>query len=277
MLAVAALALALWFPLTALVNYGPAKRALDRGAELECKTALACTYSLRSPVLPAPAQVVNGMVSMALPLTSKDAIGVNMLYTGLETLIGLALAGIVGMGVAILLALSRPFERSVLPWVVASQTVPIVALAPMLAVVLGRYGVSGLLPKAIIAAFIAFFPVAVGVAKGLRSPDPLALDLMRTYDATTPQVFAKLRLPTSLPYLFTAFKVAAAAALVGSMIAEIATVNFTGLGTMLLGRSYYGDIVGLWVIMIFSSLLGIALVSFIAALEQVVTPWRRAS
>jgi NitT/TauT family transport system permease protein len=158
---------------------------------------------------------------------------------------------------------------------VASQTVPVVAIAPMLAVLLGQYGVQGWFPKAIIAAYIAFFPISIGVAKGLRSPDALALDLMKTYNASSLQTFSVLRFPASVPYLFTAFKVSAAAALVGSIIGEISTISTGGLGKMLAENSRASDVVGTWVIMLASSLLGIALVALVNRLEGWVTPWQR--
>ena len=141
------------------------------------------------------------------------------------------------MGLAVALVASRAFERVTLPWLIASQTVPVIALAPMLAVVLGQYGVQGWLPKALIAAYIAFFPVAVGVAAGLRSPDPMQEDLLTTYRASGWQTFWTLRLPASVPFLFTSLKVAATAALIGSIVAEISTISFSGLGKMLAENS----------------------------------------
>jgi NitT/TauT family transport system permease protein len=190
-------------------------------------------------------------------------------------LVGLGLAALVGLGFAVLLVASRAFEKAILPWLVASQTVPVVAIAPMLAVLLGQYGVQGWFPKAIIAAYIAFFPISIGVAKGLRSPDALALDLMKTYNASSLQTFSVLRFPASVPYLFTAFKVSAAAALVGSIVGEISTISEGGLGKMLAENSRASDVVGTWVIMLASSLLGILLVALVNRLEGWVTPWQR--
>ncbi len=173
------------------------------------------------------------------------------------------------------MAPSRAFERSLLPWIVASQTVPIIAIAPMLVVVLGQYGVQGWLPKAIIAAYIAFFPIAIGVAKGLKSPDPLSLDLMKTYNANNWQTYLKLRFPASIPYLFTAFKVAMTAALIGAIVAEISTISFQGIGKMLAENSRASDVVAMWVIMLSSAVLGILLVALVNWLERLLTPWQR--
>ncbi len=277
MLVVALVVVALYYPLMLLANVPVAQQALDNGAALECKTTVACASSLRSPVLPAPMQLWTGFRSLVLPLTAPTSILPNAWATAGNTLLGLLLATLVGIFFAIGIVASRAFERSLLPWVVASQTVPIIALAPMLVVVLGQYGVQGALPKAIIAAFVAFFPITIGVAKGLRSPDPLALELMKTYNASDQQTYLKLRFPASVPYLFTAFKVAITAALIGAIVAEISTVGFQqGLGRMLFENSRASDVVSIWVIMLSSALLGILLVALVGWVERWVTPWQRA-
>lgn len=275
MLLVAAIFAALYWPLMLAANVGPAGRTLASGAELNCKTALACATQLRNPVLPAPAQLSQGFVRLSTPVASPLALPYNVGVTAGETLLGLLLATVTGLGLALLLVASRAFERATLPWLVASQTVPVVAIAPMLAVLLGQYGVQGFLPKAIIAAYIAFFPVAVGMSRGLRAAEPLHLDLLRTYHASAAQTFGKLRFPASLPYLFTALKVAVTSALVGSIVAEISTISFSGLGKMLAENSRASDTVALWVIMGYGALLGVALVGLIGALERWVTPWTR--
>ncbi|GAA5533048.1 ABC transporter permease [Deinococcus aluminii] len=274
MLAVLVVAALLYLPLMLWANVGPASRALASGADLGCPTALACATQLRNPVLPAPGQLVQGFRSLSVPPTAPTSAPYNGVVTGGETLLGLVLATGLGLVLAALLVLSRSFERATLPWLVASQTVPIVAIAPMLAVLLGQYGVQGFVPKALIAAYIAFFPVAVGMSRGLRSPDALQLDLMRTYSASPARVFFQLRLPASLPYLFTALKVAVTAALVGSIVAEISTISFSGLGKMLAENSRASDTIALWVIMGYGAALGVALVALVGLLERVVTPWR---
>lgn len=278
MLTLALVALLLYVPLVVWANYGPADRAIRRGATMACGAdALACAFSLPSPVVPAPAQLARGLVNLNWPPFIETAVPYNAAVTALEAVAGLVLAAAAGLGFAVLLVGSRAFERAMMPWLVASQTVPIIAVAPMLAVVLGQYGVAGWVPKAIIAAFIAFFPIAVGVAKGLRSADPLALDLMRSYDATPAQTFVRLRFPASLPFLFTGFKVAMAAALVGAIVAETSVVSLAGLGKMLAENSRASDAVGLWVVMIGCALLGIVLVAAVGWVERRVTPWRRAA
>jgi NitT/TauT family transport system permease protein len=272
---IVALVLIALYPIAAfLANLAPAERLLQSGADLGCKTAAACAFQLRNPVIPGPNQLLLGLANLMWPLNSPTSVPYNAFFTGLETLVGLFLASILGVAIAALLVLSKAFEKAMLPWLIASQTVPIIAIAPMLAVLLGRFGVAGWLPKAIIATYIAFFPVAIGVAKGLRSADPLALDLMKTYNASTAQTFWLLRLPAALPYLFTALKVAAAAALIGSIVGESSTVSFEGLGAMLAQNARASDIVATWVMMIGSSALGIGLVALLGLIERLVTPWR---
>ena len=133
-----------------------------------------------------------------------------------------------------------------MPWIVASQTVPIIALAPMIVVILNQFDIGGITPKAVIAAYLSFFPITVGMAKGFRSPDPLQLDLMRTYSATRSQVLTKLRAPASLPFFFASMKIGVAAALVGAVVAEVTKSEDGGLGARLLAGSYYGQTVQIW-------------------------------
>ena len=133
-----------------------------------------------------------------------------------------------------------------MPWVIASQTIPILAIAPMIIVVLNAVGISGLLPKATISMYLSFFPIAVGMTKGLRSPEVMHLDLMRTYSASASQTFWKLRLPAAVPFLITSMKVAISIALVGAIVGELPTGAVAGLGARLLAGSYYGQTVQIW-------------------------------
>ncbi len=275
MLTVALVVVVLSFPLMVFLNAQSAQRLLDRGAELPCGSALSCAFNLRSPVIPAPNQLLEDFPKAFFPLTDPNSIPFHGFFTALATVLGLLLAGVVGLGLAVLLTVSRAFERAVLPWLVASQTVPVIAIAPMLAVVLGSNGVQGLLPKVLISAYIAFFPIAVGVAKGLKSPDLLQVDLMRTYNASSVQMFAKLRFPASVPFLFTAFKIAMTAALIGAIVSESSTITDAGLGRLLSENSRASDSRSLWLVMFGSAALGIALVALVGVVERLVTPWRR--
>ena len=133
-----------------------------------------------------------------------------------------------------------------MPWAIASQTIPILAIAPMIIVVLNSIGLEGLIPKSLISAYLSFFPVVVGMVKGLRSPGAMDLDLLRTYSASGAETFWKLRLPASVPFLFASMKVGVAAALVGTIVAELPTGARFGLGARLLTGSYYGQTIQIW-------------------------------
>ncbi len=133
----------------------------------------------------------------------------------------------------------------------------------MIIVVLNAVGVQGLLPKAFISMYLSFFPVVVGMVKGLNSPDTSYLDLMRTYSASDLQTFFKLRLPTSLPYLFTSMKIAVAISLVGAIVAELPTGAVEGLGARLLAGSYYGQTVQIWSALVVASILAAVMVVLI--------------
>lgn len=157
---------------------------------------------------------------------------------------------------------------SVMPWAIASQTIPILAIAPMIIVVLNSVGIQGIVPKAIISAYLSFFPVVVGMVAGLRSPDVMQLDLMRTYHASRAQTFWKLRLPSSMPYLFTSLKVGIAASLVGAIVGELPTGAVAGLGARLLSGSYYGQTVQIWSALIAAAVVAAALVGLIGIAQR---------
>ena len=195
----------------------------------------------------------------------------SLVYHGWVTLSATALGFVFGSGFGILLAIgivhNRAMDMSVMPWAIASQTIPIVAIAPMIIVVLNSIGVAGLVPKAIIAAYLSFFPVVVGMVKGLRSPDGMQLDLLRTYNASAAQALWKLRLPASMPYLFASLKVGIAASLVGTIVAEL-PLGGAGLGTRLLAGSYYGQTIQIWATLFAAALLAAAMVGLVGAVQR---------
>ena len=184
------------------------------------------------------------------------------------TLLGFAIGSTLGTLLAIGIVHSRVMDLSVMPWAIASQTIPILAIAPMIIVVLNSVGVQGLLPKAIISAYLSFFPVTVGMVKGLRAPAAVDLDLMRTWNAGAARVLVSLRLPASTPYLFASLKIAVAAALVGAIVGELPTGAVSGLGARLLAGSYYGQTVQIWSALFGAAILAAALVAVIAAVER---------
>src|SRR5262245_26000262 len=198
----------------------------------------------------------------------------NAAYTALESLIGFALGGVTGLVLAVGFAHSRWLERGLLPYVVASQTVPILAIAPMVVVWLGTSWFS----KAVIAAYLTFFPVTVNMSRGLRAVDPDALALMRALAASSRQVFFKLRLPASLPYLFTALRISATASVIGAIVGELPVGSRFGMGVVIINAAQYYNWrpANLWAAIAVSALIGIAFYRAVAVLERRVIRWRPA-
>ncbi|MCB2111250.1 MAG: ABC transporter permease [Defluviimonas sp.] len=271
-LTVLAAIVALWYAGAVWMNsqwsYDQAARA---GVEVSLTEVVAETMHQDRPVLPAPHQVLAGLWEglFGQKITSKRS----LVYHGWVTLEATLLGFVIGTGLGILLAVgivhNRAMDLSVMPWAIASQTIPILAIAPMVIVVLASLGVTGLLPKSIISAYLSFFPVVVGMVKGLRSPDAMQLDLMRTYGAGAWPVFWKLRLPASMPFLFASLKVSAAASLVGAIVGELPAGAVAGLGARLLSGSYYGQTVQIWAALLAAAMLAAALVIAIGAIERV--------
>jgi NitT/TauT family transport system permease protein len=157
-----------------------------------------------------------------------------------------------------------------MPWIIASQTVPILAIAPMIIVVLGSIGLTGLLPKSLISMYLCFFPITIGMVKGLTAPDPMQLDLLRTYNASRSQVLTSLRFPAAVPFLFASLKVAVAIALTGAIVGELPTGAQGGLGARMLGGSYYGQTIQIWAALVAAAAVAAGLVHAVGLLERVV-------
>jgi NitT/TauT family transport system permease protein len=202
-------------------------------------------------------------------MTSKRSLVYHSWVTLSATLLGFAFGTILGTSLAVGIVYNRTMDMSVMPWVITSQTVPILAVAPMIIVVLNAVGISGLLPKAMISMYLSFFPVVVGMVKGLRSPDAMQLDQMRTWHASASQMFWRLRLPSSMPYFFTSLKIAMAASLVGAIVGELPTGAVAGLGARLLAGSYYGQTIQIWSALILAAVLAASLVGIIGVLQRV--------
>src|SRR5215217_9722893 len=151
------------------------------------------------------------------------------LFTAKEAAVGFALGASIGFGLGVILAHSRLLQRGLLPYIVASQTVPILAIAPMVVIWLGGRGLPDWLSVSVISAYLTFFPVTINVLRGLDSAEPRALELMRSYAATRLRILWKVRIPASLPFVFTALKVSATASVVGAIIGELPASIQSGL------------------------------------------------
>lgn len=245
-------------------------QAARAGVELTTPQMIVNTLTQDRPILPAPHQVAAGLYDgiAGQAITSRRSLVWHAWVTLSATLAGFAIGAGAGILLAVGIVHSRSMDQSVMPWAVASQTVPILAIAPMVIVVFASAGVTGLLPKAIIAAWLSFFPVLVGMVKGLRTPDAMQLDQMKSWSASDNQQFWRLRLPSSLPYLFTSLKVAIAAALVGTIVGELPAGATAGLGARLLSGSYYGQTVQIWSALFAAALLAAGLVAIVGIIEK---------
>lgn len=269
--AVVALIILVWYALAVALNWPQVSERMHKdGGNPTISQIIAGTWSMERPVLPAPDQIVAEFVktTFEVKVTAKKSLVYHAGITASATLLGFALGTLLGIGLAIGIVHLRTLDRSLMPWIIASQTVPILAIAPMIIVVLGNIGLTGLVPKSIISMYLCFFPVTIGMVKGLRSPDPMQLDLMRSYNASAAQILWKLRLPASVPFLFASLKVAVAISLTGAIVGELPTGASAGLGARLLSGSYYGQTVQIWSALFMAAFLGMALVYSIGGIER---------
>jgi len=281
----------IWYAASVGMNkkwtYDQAGRA---GTEVTFTEMVVDTWAQERPVLPAPHQVVAELYRSTVEkkITSKRS----LVFHGWITLSATLLGFVFGTGMGILLAIgivhNRAMDMGVMPWAIASQTIPILAIAPMIVVVMNTIGATdllgkeaatamfgyqpafmkGILPKAVIAAYLSFFPVVVGMVKGLRSPDHMQLDLLKTYNASKSRTFWSLRMPSSTPYLFTSLKIGMAAALVGAIVSELSAVPLRGLGARMLTGSYYGQTIQIWAALFAAATLAATLVAIISWIER---------
>jgi NitT/TauT family transport system permease protein len=275
-LTIVATLLALWYAAAVALNAQWARdQAARAGETLTLTTLVTDTWSQDKPKLPAPHQVAveiwqtTGAMVLEGRGFSKRSLFYHSWITFSATALGFVLGTALGVALAIGIVYNRTMDMSVMPWVIASQTIPILAIAPMIIVVLNAVGISGLLPKAMISMYLSFFPVVVGMVKGLRSPTPMQLDQMRTWNASANQTFWRLRLPSSMPYLFTSLKVGMAASLVGAIVGELPTGAVAGLGARLLAGSYYGQTIQIWSALIMAATLAAVLVGLIGLIQRI--------
>ena len=263
---------AIWYASAVWLNsawaYDKAKRA---NVTISFSEMVTDTMMQEKPLLPSPHQVIKEIYKTTVlkKVTSKRSLIWHGWITLSATLLGFAFGTALGILLAVGIVFSKSMDMSVMPWVITRQTVPIIAIAPMIIVVLNAIGVSGLLPKAIISMYLSFFPVVVGMVKGLRSPDQMQLDQMRTWSAPKTTSFWKLRLPSSMPYLFASLKIGVAASLVGAIVGELPTGAVAGLGARLLAGSYYGQTIQIWSALICAAILAASLVAIIGVIERI--------
>ena len=277
-LAVLGIILVIWYVCTVWMNsawvYDQAGR---EGRAVGFGELVTATMALDRPMLPAPHQVAvalwDGVTGQAV--TSKRSLVYHGWVTLEATLAGFALGILLGVTLAIGIVYFRVLEMTVMPWAVISQTIPIVALAPMIVVLsntlsLGEaLGVENrLVSKTIISAYLSFFPVLVGMVKGLRSPDAMQLDQLATWNASGWQSFRYLRLPSSMPYFFASLKVAIAAALVGAIVGELPTGAVEGLGARMLVASQFGQPLLMWASLFAAALVAGLLILAVGAVQR---------
>jgi NitT/TauT family transport system permease protein len=201
-----------------------------------------------------------------------EVLGDSALVTAKEAAAGFALGASIGFLIGVVLVHSRLLQRGFLPYIVASQTVPILAIAPMVVVWTGSRGLPGWFSVAVIAAYLTFFPVTINTLRGLDAADPRALELMRSYAASHWSILWKLKVPASLPYLFAAFKVSATASVVGAIIGELPSSIQDGLGGAILNfnQYYLSSPPSLWATNLVAAALGISFFVIVAAAERLI-------
>jgi len=265
--------MAIWYVAALLMNLGLVRDGFEREeTPYTVSDLIAGTMSAQRPLLPAPHQVIAAFTDSVFGYapTAPRSLVYHSAVTLSATLLGFMMGALLGIGLALMIVHSRVLEKSLLPWIICSQMVPILALAPIFVVVLGAMGLQGLLPKSIISAYLCFFPIAIGMVKGFTSPDPMQLDLMRTWSATPRQVLAKLRWPSAVPYLFASLKVAITISLIGAIVAELPTGGEAGIGARLLAGSYYGQTIQIWSALLASAILASGLIGLMDLAEKMV-------
>ncbi|MEF3049280.1 ABC transporter permease [Pseudotabrizicola sp. L79] len=271
-LTVLAALVAIWYAASVWMNatwvFDQAERA---GQSVTWAEVVPQTMAQARPLLPPPHQVAaelwKGVAGQKI--TSKRSLVYHGLITLRGTMMGFALGIVLGVALAVSIVRYRVMELSVMPWAIISQTIPIVALAPMILTLSNQMGIdSREVPKAIISAYLSFFPVLVSMVKGLRSPDQMQLDQLKTYGASENQTFWKLRLPASMPYFFASLKVAVAAALIGTIVGELPTGAIEGLGARMLIGSQFGEPLIMWAALFAAAILAGMLIVTVGVIER---------
>jgi NitT/TauT family transport system permease protein len=259
----------IWYAGAYFLNEPQAINLMDPDDQNNIWAVVQASWSMDRPVLPTPDQIISGLNNsiFGFPLDSPRNFLLQTAYTAQTALTGLATGLVLGVALAAGIVRFRVLDRALMPWVITSQTIPILAIAPMVMVALGNIGFTGLAPKAAIVGYLSFFPITVGMVKGFRSAEPTQMDLMRTYNASDAQVFTKLRWPVSMSFLFPSLKVAVALSVTGAIVAELPTGAQVGLGARLLAGSYYGQTMMMWGALVLASLLALTLIGCVRLAE----------
>ena len=263
----------IWYSFSIILNSSWALDKAERSdRQLSFPELVQDTWSQKKPKLPTPHQVGYEMWKTIFDkkVTSKRSLVYHGWITLSATLAGFILGTILGVLLALAIVHDKATDLSVMPWIITSQTIPILALAPMIIVVLSSIGFTGLMPKAVISMYLSFFPIVVGMVKGLRSPDLLEIDQMKTWSTSRFQILIKLRLPKSIPFLFTSLKLGMAASLVGAIVGELPSGAIAGLGARMLSGSYYGQTIQIWSALFTAAILAASLVGLISVIQAFV-------
>lgn len=271
-LTVVAVIFAIWYAAAIAMNAQWTRdQAARAGETVSFSQIVTDAMSQARPLLPPPHQV--GAIlwdsTVNKKVTSKRSLVYHGWVTLQTTILGFLVGSVVGIALAVGIVYSRVLDMAMMPWAIISQTIPVVALAPMIILLSNAVGIEGrTVPKTIIAAYLSFFPVLVSMVKGLRSPDAMQLDLLKTYNASGAQGFWKLRLPASLPYFFAAMKVAVAASLVGTIVGELPTGAAEGLGARMLIGSQFGEPLIMWAALFAAAILAAMLVVVVGMVQR---------
>lgn len=260
-------------PTQANRSAAPARRLRERGADLlipllalvlalTAWSAVVAIFAIPDYLLPAP-QAVAARILKDWPLLWKHGI-----YTLVSVLTGFAASIAIGVPIAFAIVLSRSMERLVMPFLVMSQTIPKVAIAPILVVWLGF----GILPKIAIVFLISFFPIVVSTVVGLKSVETDMIDLVRSMGAGMPKIMLRVRAPSALPQMFAGFKIAVCLAVVGAIVGEFVGSD-RGLGYLLLTSTGTLDGPLIWAALLVLIAMGVILFAIVSAIERIAIPW----
>jgi NitT/TauT family transport system permease protein len=272
--AVAVILLAAWYVFAAYFNLqylNVHMRDVDPAGwhRLSLASQIRESLTTSQPTLPTPVQTIGDFITR-LRGNDQGSLWTDLAWTGRAAVLGFVLGTLVGVILGAALMSSRLLSRSLLPFIVASQTIPIVALVPAIMVAIGL----GLRSEVLISAYLAFFSITISTYKGLQSVQPLALELMRSYAAGPLQVFWKLRFPAALPFVFTGLKIGVTASLVGAIIAELPSGSAHGLGQSLVASSEYSANIQLWSTMLGAAFLGLVLYAVVVVGERLTVRWK---